>query len=202
VFIAGITLAQRDLAQTRERLEAWFRHRFGEATVSELRVANRAVGRSSESLMFDAEVAGHTSEYVVRIPPAGGGIFRDYDIGAQALTQELLHEYGVATPSPLMSESDRAWLGAKFLVMPRIVGHTPSDTSYATRGWLHDAGPGVQRRARDSFLKTRSAGSSVASRSIRARRRCAGAMRGCPMRSSTTQDSSSSGCPASTAAPT
>ena len=28
-----------------------------------------------------------------------------------------------------------AWIGAKFLVMPRIVGHTPSDTSYAARGW-------------------------------------------------------------------
>ena len=38
--------------------------------------------------------------------------------------------------------------------MPRIVGHTPSDTSYATRGWLHDAGPEVQRRAHDSFLET------------------------------------------------
>ena len=38
--------------------------------------------------------------------------------------------------------------------MPRIVGHTPSDTSYATRGWLHDAGPAVQRRAHDSFLET------------------------------------------------
>ena len=38
---------------------------------------------------------------------------------------------------------------AKFLVIPRIVGHTPSDTSYAARGWLHDAGPVVQRRAHE-----------------------------------------------------
>jgi aminoglycoside phosphotransferase (APT) family kinase protein len=38
--------------------------------------------------------------------------------------------------------------------MPRIIGHTPSDTSYATRGWLHDAGPDVQRRVHDSFLET------------------------------------------------
>jgi aminoglycoside phosphotransferase (APT) family kinase protein len=153
--MASITLAQRDLAETRKRLEAWFQHRFGgEAAVSELRVANRAAGWSSESLIFDAQVEGQTSEYVVRIPPAGGGIFREYDIGAQALTQELLHEYGVATPSPLMYEPNREWLGAEFLVMPRIIGHTPSDTSYATRGWLHDAGPVVQRRAHDGFLET------------------------------------------------
>jgi aminoglycoside phosphotransferase (APT) family kinase protein len=90
---------------------------------------------------------------VVRIPPAGG-IFREYDLGGQTLTQELLHEYGIATPSPILYEPDRNWIGSKFLVMPLIIGHTPSDTSYATRGWLHDAGPGVQRRAHDSFLET------------------------------------------------
>jgi aminoglycoside phosphotransferase (APT) family kinase protein len=153
--VAGITLAQRDLDATRVQLQAWFEHRFaGEANVSELRAANRAAGWSSESLVFTAEVGGGTSEYVVRIPPAGGGIFREYDLGAQTLTQELLHEYGVVTPSPILYEPDRAWIGSKFLVMPRIIGHTPSDTTYATRGWLHDAGPVVQRRAHDSFLDT------------------------------------------------
>lgn len=153
--MAGISLVQRDLAATREQLQAWFAHRFGGAAeVSELRAANRAAGWSSESLVFCAEVDGGTSEYVIRIPPSGGGIFRDYDLGAQTLTQELLHEYGVATPSPILYEPDRGWIGSKFLVMPRIVGHTPSDTSYATRGWLHDAGPDVQRRAHDSYLET------------------------------------------------
>ena len=72
----------------------------------------------------------------------------------QTRTQELLHEHGIATPSPILYEPDRDWIGSKFLVMPRIVGHTPSDTSYATRGWLHGAGPEVQRRVHDSFLET------------------------------------------------
>lgn len=153
--MAGITLVQRDLAATRAQLQTWFEHRFaGEAVVSELSTANRAAGWSSESLVFSAEVDGETNEYVIRIPPSGGGIFREYDLGAQTLTQELLHEYGIATPSPILYEPDRAWIGSKFLVMPRIVGHTPSDTSYATRGWLHDAGPDVQRRAHDAFLET------------------------------------------------
>ena len=153
--MAGITLAHRDLAETRDRLEAWFKNRSGtDTTVSELHPANRAAGWSSESLMFTADVAGQKSEYVVRIPPAGGGIFAQYDLAAQTMTQELLHEHGVVTPSPTIYEPDRAWLGAEFLVMPRIVGHTPSDVSYATRGWLHDAGSAVQRRAHDSFLDT------------------------------------------------
>ena len=38
VCTAGITLALRDLTETRARLEAWFQHRFGdEPAVSELR---------------------------------------------------------------------------------------------------------------------------------------------------------------------
>jgi aminoglycoside phosphotransferase (APT) family kinase protein len=153
--MAGIALNPRDLAATRTQLQAWFEHRFtGDAVVSELRAANKAAGWSSESLVFAAEVGGNASEYVIRIPPSGGGIFREYDLGAQALTQELLHEHGIVTPSPIIYESDRGWIGSKFLVMPRIVGHTPSDTSYATKGWLHDAGPVVQRRVHDSFLET------------------------------------------------
>ncbi|MGV0045103.1 phosphotransferase family protein [Mycobacterium colombiense] len=153
--MAGIALARRDLAATRAQLQAWFAHRFtGNPAVSELRAANKAAGWSSESLLFTAEIDGEDNEYVIRIPPSGGGIFPTYDLGAQTLTQSLLHEHGIATPSPIFYEPDQKWLGSKFLVMPRIVGHTPSDTSYATRGWLHDAGPDIQRRAHDSFLGT------------------------------------------------
>ncbi|MGV0793585.1 phosphotransferase family protein [Mycolicibacterium sp. XJ1819] len=153
--MAGITLGTRDLAATRSRLQAWFAHRFAaEATLSELRTANRAAGWSSESLIFSAEVRGATDEYVIRIPPAGGGIFPDYDLDAQTRTQQLLHEHGIATPSPILHEPDDSWIGSRFLVMPRIYGHTPSDTTYAIRGWLHDAGRDVQRRAHDSFLET------------------------------------------------
>ena len=154
--MAGITLVQRDLADTRARLGQWFEQKFGEpVTLSALEAANRASGWSSESLKFTALRAdGDVAEYVVRIPPAGGGIFAEYDLLGQTRTQELLHEYGIATPSPIHYEPDDAWIGSKFLVMPRIVGHTPSDTSYATRGWLHDAGPVVQRRVHESFLET------------------------------------------------
>jgi aminoglycoside phosphotransferase (APT) family kinase protein len=154
--MAGITLAQRDLPSTRARLGDWFEQKFGEpVTLSELEAANRASGWSSESLKFSAQRSdGTVDEYVVRIPPSGGGIFAEYDLLGQTRTQELLHTYGIATPSPIHYEPDDAWIGSKFLVMPRIVGHTPSDTSYATRGWLHGAGPAVQRRAHDSFLET------------------------------------------------
>jgi aminoglycoside phosphotransferase (APT) family kinase protein len=153
--MAGLSLGQRDLAATRTQLGQWFEHRFGEAVeVGDLRPANRAAGWSSESLLFSTTNLRQTKEFVVRIPPTGGGIYADYDLAAQTRTQQLLHDYGIATPSPIYYESDRSWLGSSFLVMPRIVGHTPSDTSYAMRGWLHGAGVDVQRRVHDSFLDT------------------------------------------------
>ena len=154
--MAGISLVQRDLAETRARLVDWFTDRLGgTVSVSELRAANRASGWSSETLVFGVERdAGEPADYVIRIPPAGGGMFADYDLAGQTKTQELLHGYGIATPSPILYEPDSTWIGAQFMVMPRIVGHTPSDTSYATKGWLHDAGPEVQRRLHDGFLDT------------------------------------------------
>jgi aminoglycoside phosphotransferase (APT) family kinase protein len=65
-----------------------------------------------------------------------------------------LHGYGIATPSPIHYEPDTSWIGSRFMVMPRIVGHTHSDMTYAGRGWLHDAGPQAQRRLHDDFLDT------------------------------------------------
>lgn len=155
--MAGITLTQRDLAETRSGLQAWWDRGFGPGSaVSELRAANRATGWSSENLVFSVKDGSREEDFVIRIPPAGGGMFRDedYDLERQTRTQRMLHQHGVATPSPIHYEADAVWIGSRFMVMPRIVGHTPSDTSYATRGWLHDAGVEVQRRLHDSFLDT------------------------------------------------
>ncbi len=153
--MAGLSLGQRDLSETRARLGQWFEHRFGNLVeIGEMHPANRAAGWSSESLLFSATGRRGAEEFVVRIPPTGGGIYAEYDLAGQTQTQQLLHRYGIATPSPIHYEPDSAWLGSSFLVMPRIVGHTPSDTSYAVKGWLHGAGAGVQQRVHDSFLET------------------------------------------------
>ncbi len=154
--MAGISLVQRDLVETRTQHTAWFGAQLGEPDVelSDLRTANAASGWSSESLVFSARQDGRTSEYVIRIPPAGGGIFAEYDLAGQTRTQELLHGYGIATPSPIHYEPDTSWIGSRFMVMPRIVGHTHSDMTYAGQGWLHDAGPQAQRRLHDDFLDT------------------------------------------------
>jgi aminoglycoside phosphotransferase (APT) family kinase protein len=150
--MAGLSLRERDLAATRLQLGRWFEHKFGDQVdIGEMRPANRAAGWSSESLLFSVDGA---REFVARIPPTGGGIYAEYDLAGQTRTQQLLRDYGIATPSPIYYEPDSSWLGSSFLVMPRIVGHTPSDTSYAVKGWLHGAGVDVQRRVHNSFLDT------------------------------------------------
>ena len=156
--MAGLTLVQRDLTATQHQLGAWFADKFGSsARLTDLTVANTSGGWSSESLLASlTDSEGHRGQrdYVVRIPPAGGGIFAEYDLEGQARTQELLHDHGLATPSPLFYEPNPDWIGSKFLVMPRIVGHIPGDMSYARKGWLHAASADVQRRTQDSFLAT------------------------------------------------
>ena len=149
--MAGLTLAERDLVETRERLVKWFEHEYGTAVDhAELSLANESVGWSSESLLFAVD----GREFVIRIPPSGGGLYREYDLDGQARTQELLHEHGIAAPSPARDEPDSDWIGSKFMVMPRIIGHTPSEVTYASAGWLHDAGTEVQRAVHDGFLDT------------------------------------------------
>lgn len=153
--MAGLTLAQRDFAATQEQLGRWFSGHLGHAaTVPQLTVANVSGGWSSESLLATVSSERGTHDYIVRIPPSGGGLFAEYDLEGQIRTQELLRGHGIPTPSPLYYEADPGWIGSKFLVMPRIEGHIPGDMTYARKGWLHDAPEDVQRRAHDGFLLT------------------------------------------------
>src|SRR4051794_28301010 len=110
--MAGLTLAERDLVETRERLVTWFENEHGETVShSELRLANESVGWSSESLLFVVFVEGEKDarEFVIRIPPSGGGLYREYDLDGQTRTQQLLHEHGIAAPSPVRYEPDGDW---------------------------------------------------------------------------------------------
>jgi aminoglycoside phosphotransferase (APT) family kinase protein len=153
--MAGLTLAERDLVETRKQLQRWFERELA-TTIDhcELTQANESIGWSSESLLFAIHDDQTRSDFVIRIPPAGGGLYAEYDLAGQTKTQELLRRNGIAAPSPARYEPDSAWIGSKFMVMPRIVGHTPSEVTYATNGWLHDAGAEVQRRVHDGFLDT------------------------------------------------
>ena len=143
IDMAGLTLAQRDLAETREQLRGWVEHRFGPgATVSELSAANRAAGWSSETLAFSvgnpAGSSATSHDYVIRIPPSGGGMFAHYDFVGQTRTQELLRAARSGDPVPRLLRArlvlDRFALhGDAAYHRAHTVGHVLRDSWVAAR---------------------------------------------------------------------
>lgn len=111
-----------------------------------------AAGLSSDTLFVDVSSG---QSLVARLPPSGGGLFPTYDLAMQARLQRELSGAGIPTAVPVAYEEDPAWVGAPFLLMPRVPGRVLLDNPpYARAGWLHDAGPEAQRRAYEGFLDT------------------------------------------------
>ena len=119
------------------------RHGAAAARVSPFAI-NASSGFSSESLLFDLAVTSGGVEQVepmvLRLAPAGGGLFPEYDLAPTGRAQNLLADLGVPAGRAGVHEPDETWLGTDFLVMPRIAGRLPADFTYILKGWLKDAG--------------------------------------------------------------
>lgn len=151
-----VSAEKRDLERVRRGLQRWFgeRHRNADSVrVGPLRKATS--GFSSETLFVDvARTGGREAaeeHYVVRLPPAGGGIFPDYDLRRQTDVQRVLLAAGIPAAAPLAVELDEEWLGAPFLVMEKVSGETLAD-GYMASGPLCDAAPETQGRVQSEFL--------------------------------------------------
>ncbi len=115
-----------------------------------------ATGLSSDTSFVTATTTdGQEHDLVVRLAPAGDGLFRRYDLGAQVLTQNALDRSGIPTAAPARFEADRSWLGDPFMVMPRIPGRVvDTRPSYLQAGWLADSDPSFQTALLEDFLHT------------------------------------------------
>ena len=115
-----------------------------------------ATGLSSDTSFVTATTTnGHEHDLVVRLAPAGDGLFRHYDLGAQVLTQNALDRSGIPTAAPARYEADRSWVGDPFMVMPRVAGRVVNTRpSYAQAGWLAESEPSFQIALLDDFLRT------------------------------------------------
>jgi aminoglycoside phosphotransferase (APT) family kinase protein len=152
----AIASGARDDEAMRVGIERWIRaHEPGCADATVLPLTRPASGLSSDTVFVSAgSGGGATRELVVRLPPAGDGLFPEYDLAGQVERQVALHDAGVPT-APARYEADPAWLGAPFMVMPRVPGVVLStNPSYLRTGWLVDGGAGRQRRVIGSFLAT------------------------------------------------
>ena len=146
----------RDLEVVRAGLQHWLTARHPEA--DEVRVGplgQPTSGYSSETLLVDAVrvTRGHEVDdhYVARLPPAGGGIFPDYDLTRQAEVQAALLKRSIPAAAPVTVELDERWVGAPFFLMERVEGDTLTE-GYVAAGRLQEATPEVQRKVHTEFL--------------------------------------------------
>ncbi|MGA2520455.1 MAG: phosphotransferase family protein, partial [Acidimicrobiales bacterium] len=74
-------------------------------------------------------------------------------LGTQGRLQNVLAEAGVRAVAPLAVEEGPAWVGAPFLLMPRVAGRVvQAEQPYLRVGWLAEATPDEQRRLHGAVL--------------------------------------------------
>jgi aminoglycoside phosphotransferase (APT) family kinase protein len=116
-------------------------------------------GLSGETLFAEVTVPGAragrgrpTESLVVRLPPAGDGLFPSYDLSSEAAVQQRLAATAVPVAAPVTFEPDPGWLGAPFVLMPRVRGRT-LEASFVRSHWLREAAPQDQARLHAGFLE-------------------------------------------------
>jgi aminoglycoside phosphotransferase (APT) family kinase protein len=107
-------------------------------------------GMANETVLVDLGQAG--PGMVVRLAPLEP-TFPDYDLSPQALVQNAAAAAGVPAPAPAVVEHDPAFVGAPFLVMPRVSGDIPGPAPVFD-AYVMDAPPELQRRMHDELLDT------------------------------------------------
>lgn len=153
----AIASGTRDEAVMRAGIERWLRSTYAELADAAVAPLTRPdAGLSSETWFVHASGSrGGHDDYVMRMAPAGAGLFRSYDLQRQVEVQNVLSEAGVPTASPARYEPDPAWMGAPFMVMPRVAGRVvATNPSYVAEGWLVDAGSKAQADLLTNFFTT------------------------------------------------
>ncbi len=148
----AIASGERDDETIRAGIERWLCARDNPVRVAPL--TRPAAGLSSDTRFVDVgSESGQHQELVVRLPPAGDGLFPSYDLRAQVEVQNALAERGIPTAAPAHFEPDSSWMGAPFMVMPRVPGHVLT-RSYLRKGFMVGATPKVRGDLVLGFVRT------------------------------------------------
>lgn len=157
----GISEA-RDLEAVRDGFTRWLRARRPDAPDFRLApIGQPSTGLSSETLLVDVDWSPGTESdegpvrqsLVARLPPNGDGLFPVYDLAAQGQVQEIVAAAGLPAVVPLAVELDESWLGAPFLLMPRVDGRVVrNDKPFLRTGWLAESSATDQGRLHAGFL--------------------------------------------------
>lgn len=137
-------------------LARWLARRRDVEHVSVDRLERPSVGYSSITVLFRARWERDepvTEHLVVRMAPPAAGLFPDYDLGTQYAAQEAAARAGVPIAMPLVLETETAWLGSPFMVMPRVDGHIVGEVP-AFDPWVTALGTAGQAELHDRFLES------------------------------------------------
>jgi aminoglycoside phosphotransferase (APT) family kinase protein len=113
-------------------------------------------GYSSETIFTDVswtdDQGPHLDRLVLRMAPRGPGTFADYDLRSQWQAQTAASRAGVPVPDPVF-EPEAHWIGAPFIVMPRVEGHIVGPLAHRDP-WLSSLSTSERARVHEGFLTT------------------------------------------------
>jgi aminoglycoside phosphotransferase (APT) family kinase protein len=105
-------------------------------------------GMANETVLVD--LGPSRPGLVVRLPPLEP-TFPEYDLAPQAVVQNAVAASGVPAPAPAVVVTATRYLGAPFLVMPRVTGDIPGPAPLFDP-YVRDAGPVLQRVMHDGLI--------------------------------------------------
>ncbi|MGV0790361.1 phosphotransferase family protein [Mycolicibacterium sp. XJ1819] len=160
--MSTVSSADRDWDAVLSGFRRWLTQHWPDAESISVSMAEavRTNGFSSESALLDVSWRapdGPTSRgLVLRLPPAGEGVFPEYDLIRQARTMELARNHGVPAPEVVAVEDDPDYVGSTFIAMDLVPGRIPADEApqYCVAGWLYEAAPDRQREFYVNFHDT------------------------------------------------
>jgi aminoglycoside phosphotransferase (APT) family kinase protein len=137
-------------------LVRWLASQRGYNDVSLTEVTRPAGGYSSETIFvevdWDHEGRRIGSSLVLRMAPQEPGSFADYDLVPQFEAQIAAAAAGVPVADPVL-EGDPAWLGAPFILMPRVDGRVIGQLPQLDP-WVATLTLPERRLVYDEFLST------------------------------------------------
>jgi aminoglycoside phosphotransferase (APT) family kinase protein len=137
-------------------LARWMTHRKGLVGARVNSLSRPVSGYSSETIFADVSWSDnkgrHQNSFVVRMAPPDRGTFAHYDLVPQWEAQLAASGVGVPVADPEI-EVDSTWLGADFIVMPRIDGHIIGAVAHRDP-WLRGIDPIRRGQVFDGLLAT------------------------------------------------
>jgi aminoglycoside phosphotransferase (APT) family kinase protein len=137
-------------------LTRWLAVRRGHSDVSITEVTRPTSGYSSETIFIDAiwnqDGFPQRQSLVLRMAPPNRGSFADYDLVPQFEAQMAAAAVGVPIADPTL-ETEPAWLGAPFILMPRVSGRVIGQLPQLDP-WIATLPPSERRFMYEQFLRT------------------------------------------------